>query len=122
MNVWAAVFVGGGIGSLMRYGITRLLLALDLRGAFPWATLLANVLSVLILSWVLLRMSGHFQHRPALSAFITIGICGGFSTFSTFSYENFLLFREGMPGMAIANILVNVVACVAIFFLLARHA
>lgn len=122
MNIWAAVFVGGGIGSLMRYGITRLLLGLDLRGAFPWATLLANVLSVVILSWVLLRMSGHFQQRPALSAFLTIGICGGFSTFSTFSYENFLLFREGMPGMAIANIVVNVVACVAIFFLLARHA
>lgn len=122
MNIWAAIFVGGGIGSLMRYGITRLLLALDLRGAFPWATLLANVISVAILAWVLLKMSGHFQQRPALSAFITIGICGGFSTFSTFSYENFLLFREGMPGIAIANMLVNVVACLAIFFLLARHA
>lgn len=122
MNLWAAVFLGGGIGSLMRYGITRLLLALDLRGAFPWATLAANILSVVILAWVLLRMPAHFQQRPALSAFITIGICGGFSTFSTFSYENFLLVREGLPGMAIANIVVNVVACISIFFLLARHA
>lgn len=120
MSIWAAVFLGGGIGSLMRYGITRLLLALDLRGAFPWATLLANVLSVLILGWAVLRMSGHFQQRPALAAFITVGICGGFSTFSTFSYENFLLFREGLPGMAIANILVNVIACLAVFLILAR--
>lgn len=120
MSIWAAVFLGGGIGSLMRYGITRLLLALDLRGAFPWATLLANVLSVLILGWAALRMSGHFQQRPALAAFITVGICGGFSTFSTFSYENFLLFREGLPGMAIANILVNVIACLAVFLILAR--
>jgi CrcB protein len=120
MNVWAAVFLGGGIGSVMRYGITRLLLALDLRGAFPWATLAANILSVVILGWELLRMPAHFQQRPALSAFITVGICGGFSTFSTFSYENFLLFREGLPAMAFANIIVNVVACLAVFFIIAR--
>ena len=122
MNVWAAVFIGGGIGSLMRYGISRLLLIMDLRGAFPWATLLANLLSVAILGWMLLRMQVHFQQRPALAAFVAVGICGGFSTFSTFSYENFLLFREGLPGMALANIAVNVLACLAVFFLIARAA
>jgi CrcB protein len=51
-----------------------------------------------------------------------VGVCGGFSTFSTFSYENFLLFREGFPGLAVANVLVNVVACLAIFFVIARTA
>ncbi len=122
MNVWAAIFVGGGIGSLLRYGITRLLLALDLRGGFPWATLLANVLSAAILGWAILRMQPHFQQRPALAAFVAVGICGGFSTFSTFSYENFLLLREGMPGMAMANIAVNVIACLAVFFIIARSA
>ncbi|MBS1570404.1 MAG: fluoride efflux transporter CrcB [Bacteroidetes bacterium] len=120
MNIWAAIFIGGGIGSLMRYGITRLLLAMDLRGAFPYATLLANVLSVFILAWMVLRMQAHFQQRPALAAFVAVGICGGFSTFSTFSYENFLLIREGAPGMALANILVNVLACLAVFWLVAR--
>ncbi|MFZ1657629.1 MAG: CrcB family protein [Flavobacteriales bacterium] len=122
MNTWAAVFIGGGIGSLLRYGITRLLLALDLRGAFPWATFASNLLATAILAWVLLRMQPHFQQRPALSALITVGVCGGFSTFSTFSYENFLLFREGFPGLAVANVLVNVVACLAIFFVIARTA
>lgn len=122
MSTWAAVFLGGGIGSLMRYGISRLLLAMDLRGAFPWATLLANVLSTAVLAWMVLRMQPHFQQRPALGAFVAVGICGGFSTFSTFSYENFLLFRQGMPGMALANIAVNLVACLLPFFLFARNA
>jgi CrcB protein len=122
MNVWAAVFLGGGIGSLMRFGITKLLLALDLRGAFPYATLLANLLSAAILAWMLLRMQEHVQHRPALAAFVAVGICGGFSTFSTFSYENFLLIREGAPGMALANILVNVLACLSVFWFIARSA
>jgi CrcB protein len=107
---------------LLRYGITRLLLALDLRGAFPWATFASNLLATAILAWVVLRMQPHFQQRPALSALITVGVCGGFSTFSTFSYENFLLFREGFPGLAVANVLVNVVACLAIFFVIARTA
>ena len=77
---------------------------------------------VRIIGWVLLRMPHYFQQRPAWGAFITVGICGGFSTFSTFSYENFLLFREGLPGMALANIAVNVVACLTIFFVIARSA
>ena len=122
MNIWAAVFIGGGIGSLLRYGVTRLLLALDLRGSFPWATFASNVLATAILAWVLLRMQPHFQQRPALSALITVGICGGFSTFSTFSYENFFLIREGFTGIAAANILINVFACLAIFFVFARTA
>lgn len=122
MNVWGAVFLGGGIGSLMRYGLSRLLLQLDLRGAFPWATFGANLLASVILALVVLRMPEHFQQKPALAAFITVGICGGFSTFSTFSYENFLLFREGMPGLALANVAVNVLTCGGIFFLMARQA
>lgn len=120
MNIWLAVFIGGGIGSLMRFGITRLLLALNVKGAFPWATLAANIVSVFILAWLVLRMQERFEGQPVWKAFIAVGICGGFSTFSTFSYENFLLIREGQPWLAVANIAVNVVACLAVFFILAR--
>lgn len=120
MNLWAAVFIGGGIGSVLRYGLSRLLLAMDLRGAFPWATLGANVISAFILAWMAMRMQPFFQQRPAWGAFVAVGVCGGFSTFSTFSQENFLFIREGAPGMALANIAVNVVACLAVFFLIAR--
>ncbi len=122
MNTWIAVFIGGGIGSLMRFGLSRLLLLLDVRGAFPWATLGANVISSAILAFALLRWQPLLQDKPALGAFMAVGICGGFSTFSTFSYENFLLLREGLTGWALLNIAVNVIACLSVFFLIARTA
>lgn len=120
MNTWIAVFVGGGIGSVLRYGLTRLLLMLEVRGAFPWATFGANVISAAVLAVAALRLQPLLHDRPALGAFIAVGICGGFSTFSTFSYENFLLLREGLAGWAVANIVLNVTACLALFYLIAR--
>jgi fluoride exporter len=120
MNIWLAVFIGGGIGSVMRYATTRLFLASGMRNAFPWATLAANLISVVLLAWLVLRMQDRFAGQPVWKAFIAVGICGGFSTFSTFSYENFLLVREGNTGMALANIGINVLGCLAIFFAIAR--
>lgn len=120
MTTWLAVFMGGGIGSLLRYGLSRLVLYLGVKGTLPWATLAANVLATALLAWMVLRMQSGPADRPALRAFIGVGICGGFSTFSTFSQENFLLLREGHPGWALTNIAVNVLACLAVFHLIAR--
>ena len=122
MTTWIAVFVGGGLGSVARFGITRFLLALNVKSVFPWATLAANLIATAVLAWLILRMQHHFEGRDAMKAFLAVGFCGGFSTFSTFSYENFLLIREGMPGWALLNIAVNVIACLAIFFFVARTA
>ncbi|MBK8227051.1 MAG: CrcB family protein [Flavobacteriales bacterium] len=120
MNTWIAVFIGGGLGSVARFGVTRVVLAIGLKGAFPWATLLANVLATGMLAWLILRMQPQFEGRDALKAMIAVGFCGGFSTFSTFSYENFLLLREGQALMAAANIAIGVVACLAVFYIIAK--
>jgi fluoride exporter len=122
MHIWLAVFLGGGLGSMMRYGVTRLVLALDLRGAFPYATLASNVLAAILLALLTLRLQSELAGRDALKAFLAIGICGGFSTFSTFSYENFLLLREGQFGFFALNTLLSVGACLLVFYLLARNA
>lgn len=122
MNTWIAIFLGGGLGSVARFGITRAVPAFGLKGAFPWATFFVNVLASGILAWLILRMQAQLVGRDALKAFLAVGFCGGFSTFSTFSYENFLLLREGHSAMAAANIAISVVVCVAVFCIVARNA
>lgn len=122
MNTWIAIFLGGGLGSVARFGVTRAVIAFGAKGAFPFATLIANVLATGILAWLVLRMQDHFDGRDALKAFLAVGFCGGFSTFSTFSYENFLLLREGQTTIVAANIVFSVLACLAVFYLMARNA
>ncbi len=122
MNVWLAIFLGGGLGSVARFGITRIFLAMGLRSAFPWATLASNLFATAFLAYLMFRMHAELQDRHAARAFLAIGFCGGFSTFSTFSYENFLLIREGFPYYAAGNIAISVIACLLIFFIAARTA
>jgi CrcB protein len=121
MNTWLAVFLGGGLGSVTRFGVTRMIIAFGAKSAFPFATLITNLVATGLLAWLVLRMQHHFEGRDALKAFLTVGFCGGFSTFSTFSYENFLLLREGQTTIVAANIAISVVACVAVFYLIARN-
>ena len=114
MNIiW--VFLGGGIGSLLRYFIGTLFSKTTL--LLPIATLCANVLSCFIFAFALFVFNEKLQSSGSLKLFLLTGICGGLSTFSTFSYETFELLKQHSYGWASANILLSVILCMLIFYI-----
>ncbi len=108
------VFLGGGLGSIFRYGIARLLNPYTL--TFPYATFLANILSCIVLGFMVSwSLKGGLNNNVKL--FFLVGFCGGFSTFSTFSNETFQLFEAGQHGYALANIIVSVLLCLLAIYI-----
>ncbi len=120
MNNVLLIFLGGGLGSLARFGISEVIRT-NFRSSFPLATLLSNILSCVILALMVGMFSGKVDANPALKTLIIVGFCGGFSTFSTFSYETVELMRSGNMIMAIANILISVTVCVALVYFISKQ-
>lgn len=118
MNPFLAVFIGGGIGSVARYAISLMIKRLDV-SALPFATLTANMLSTLVLGWMIYKLMP--MHQTWLYPLIAIGFCGGFSTFSTFSLETFQLIKSDQIGWAISNVLVSIAACLIILYFISKN-
>lgn len=116
MNIVLAIFLGGGLGSVARYALGQWVLQLS-PSRFPWGTLSANLLACATMGLVWLFFGKEFQRHPGWMAFAIIGFCGGFSTFSTFSFETLRLLRDGMILWAVLNVVVSVVACLLVLHL-----
>jgi len=117
MNV-LLVFLGGGTGSVLRFFFAWLFSRTSL--SLPFATLTSNIVSCLIFALLLSGYESRQQIPDTYRSFIIIGICGGLSTFSTFSFETFEMIKLGMTGWAIANIFLSCALCTGLFFVFAK--
>ena len=111
---WLAVFIGGGLGSLLRFWISRRMIQFELD--FAWATFVANLVSSIFLG-ILMGYIYRGDLGGQWSFFWMVGFCGGFSTFSTFTAETFVFLQNGQWGHAVLNVVLSVMVCLLGFFL-----
>jgi len=113
---WILVFLGGGLGALMRFG-TVALTTKWWQSVFPLATLISNVVACLILGVTLALLREKIQSSEGWYTFMVIGICGGYSTFSSFAKENIELFEKGNYLIGLLNIVLSITLCLAAVYL-----
>lgn len=100
----------GGLGCIARYAVSGWVYALFGR-TLPYGTLAVNVLGSLLLGLIMEGSLRSTLLSPELRLGLTVGFLGGFTTFSTFSYETVRLLEEGSFLAAGANVLLNVTVC-----------
>lgn len=101
------IALGGAIGSVLRY-LTSILVAKYWSNQFPLATLLTNVLGCFLIGFLIGVLEKNNLANSSLKWLLVTGFCGGFTTFSTFGYENISLFQSNNAAMAFGYIALSV--------------
>lgn len=102
------IFLGGGIGSVFRYLLHLLINGKGPVLGFPWSTFTINITGSLLIG-VFYALSTRYNLSSETRLFLTVGLCGGFTTFSTFSNESLFLFKEGAYGILSIYILSSII-------------
>ena len=114
------VALGGAIGALLRYQNGRLLthwIGVQAVTAFPWATLMVNVIGSLAMGVLAGFLARHGHGGEQWRLFIGVGVLGGYTTFSSFSLEMMVLIERGQPLQAVTYALVSVLAGLTALYL-----
>lgn len=107
MSQIVAVALGGALGSVGRFLLAGWI-GRQMGVNFPWGTLAVNVVGGLVMGLLVEAMALSWSVSPAIRAFLTVGILGGFTTFSAFSLETVLLFQRGQALLALIYIAASV--------------
>lgn len=105
-----AVGAGGFIGSALRYWVS--LLPFLHRGSLPLSTLLVNILGAVMIGMIVKTAELSDILNDYTTLFLKVGICGGFTTFSTFSLESLNLLEEGKSMLSIFYMILSVLCCI----------
>ena len=101
------VGLGGAVGAMLRYAISLI----PYKGGFPLLTFVTNILGALLIGFIV----GYASKRnvsDSLMLFLKTGLCGGFTTFSTFSLEAYNLFVSGSKILAVCYAVLSAVCCI----------
>ena len=107
------VGLGGGIGAILRY----LLSSISLKSDFPFMTLLINILGAILIGMIVSMNMKQNILSPDTVLFLKTGVCGGFTTFSTFSLESVTLLEQHKPVVAISYMILSLLLCLLGVFL-----
>ncbi|HQF42263.1 MAG TPA: fluoride efflux transporter CrcB [Ignavibacteriaceae bacterium] len=107
---YLVVSAGAAIGGALRYGISSYIQK-NISVIFPYGTLVVNIVGSFILGFIMFYLNEKELIGNELRLFLTVGFCGGFTTFSTFSYETLNLFLDTEYLLALYNVLLNVALC-----------
>ena len=114
MSKFLAVFIGGGMGSCLRYALS--LWISTPKSGFPMATLAANLLSCCVLGLSIRFLVPKQLIAESWKLLVLVGFCGGFSTFSTFSRETFVFLQQGNWLQLMAYLGASIIGCWAVLW------